>query len=183
MLNQAAGSGDISLFDYLVSRGAKADHSNALHNASRSDNAAAMITHLIETYKLDVNASDSCGGLNQLVEWDVTPRYPLKYAIYYSNTPAVEVLIKYGAEIGGACGTAIMEKNAPALRLLLEAGGDASEALGSAIHKDYLEGAEISLEYGGEIAVGEEHNRFVASLGGRYSGMSSEMRKLLDQWK
>jgi hypothetical protein len=184
VLNAAAKSGDVDLFDYLVSRGAIPSRSNALHNASQSNNAAAMITHLVDTYHMDVNASDSCGGLNEVVKWKTTPVTPLNYAITYSNLPAVETLLKYGATgATSACSIAISKNNIPAVKILLEAGADPSKSLGVAVTKDRLEIATICLERGGDIAVAEERDRFVAAISGRYHGMSSEMKNLLDQWK
>jgi hypothetical protein len=183
VLNEAAAYGDIELFDYLVARGAKPSRSNALHNASGSKNSVVMITHLIDTYHLDVNAGDECGGLNELVKWNTTPGSPLNYAIQASNTSAAEVLLKYSAKIGHACEFAIKYQNPPAVKLLLDAGADPSEGLGNAITSDYFEGAQLCLEHGGDIAIGEARDKMVAGLGGRYTGMSSEMRKLLDEWK
>jgi hypothetical protein len=66
-----------------------------------------MIAHLVDVHHLDVNASDSCGGLNELVEWQDSPVSPLNYAVTYSNLPAVETLFKYNATgVEGACGIA-----------------------------------------------------------------------------
>lgn len=183
VLNKAAGRGDIELFDQLVARGAKPSRSIALHNAACSQNAGAMITHLIEKYDFDVNADDGCGGLNELVQWNVTPKFPLSYAASMSNLPAIETLLKYGALVGEAWSYAIKHKNASVLKLLLDAGADASKSLAVAITKDYLEGARLCLEYGGDIAAGEVRDKMVAGFGDSYTGMSSEMRKLLDEWK
>lgn len=188
VLNRAAGRGDIELFDNLVARGAKPSRSNALHRAACSNNATAMITHLVEKFDLDVNADDGCGGLNKLIKWRETPRYPLGYAVSRSNIPAIETLLKYGAKVDIGVGFcpytyAIKNKNAFALMLLLDAGVDASKSLASAILKDYLEGARLCLEYGGDIAVGEARDKMVAGISGNYTGMTSEMRKLLDEWE
>ena len=183
VLNATAAYGDTNLFDHLVARGAKPFQSNALHNASRSNNAVAMITHLIDTYHLDVNAGDECGGLNELVKWNVTPGCPLNYAVTASNLPAAQTLLNYGANIGDSCGVAIKYQNTPAVKLLLDAGADPSDSLVNAITTDYLEGAQLCLEHGGEIVKGEERDKMVAGLGGTYTGISGEMRKLLDEWK
>jgi hypothetical protein len=181
VLNQAAAVGDIELFDHLVARGAKPSRSNALHKAACSKNAPAMITHLIEKYNLDVNADDGCGGVNELVEWHTTGS-PLNYAASRSNIPAIETLLKYGANIGGAYQFAIKNKNTPTVKLFLDSGVDPSECLGSAIINDHLEAARLCLEYGGDIAVGEAHEKMVAGIGGVNTVMGSEMRKLLDEW-
>lgn len=185
VLNAAAAHGDIDLFDHLVSRGAKPPHSNALHNAARSKNAVAMITHLVETYHLDVNASDACNGLNELdlVGFIDTPKYTLNYALRACNTPAAEILLKYGARIGQALSYAISSQEISAVKLLLDAGADASDGLCDAIVSDYLEVAQLCLEHGGDIATGEAKDQFVAGFGGSYTGMSNEMRDLLDGWK
>ena len=184
VLNRAATIGDIDLFDHLVARGAKPSQSNALHNASRSENAVAMITHLINTYHLDINASESCGGLNKLDQWATEWGPPLYYAIIYSNLPAAEVLLNYGAEIGGSCGLAIMKKNTPAVKLLLDKGADPSKNLGYAITGNYFEGCKLCLEHGSDdIAIVEARNKMVAGFGGAYTGMSKEIRELLDEWK
>ncbi|TVY32861.1 putative ankyrin repeat protein [Lachnellula subtilissima] len=185
VLNAAAAQGDIDLFDHLVSRGARPHHSNALHNAARSKNAVAMITHLIETYHLDVNASDACNGLNELdlVGFKGTPKYALNYALTACNTPAAEVLLKYGARIGQALSYAISSQKTSAVKLILDAGADPSDGLCNAIVSDYLEAAQLCLEHGGDIAAGEARDKFVAGFGGSYTGMSNEMRKLLDEWK
>lgn len=138
----AAEFGDIDLFDHLVARGAKPSQNNALHFACRSENAVAMITHLITVYHFDVNASDECGGLNELPQWGS----PLNYAMQFSNLPAAETLLKYGADIGDACRVPIASKNTPIVKLLLDNGADPSEALGNAIVNDYLEGCQLCLE-------------------------------------
>lgn len=183
VLNRAAALGDIELFDYLVTRGARPKRSNALHNATRSKDAVSMITHLVNTYHLDVNAEDSCGGLNELVEWESTPGSPLNYAVKASNVPAVETLLNFGARIEDALGVAVGNEEIEIVRILLDAGADPSEGLGYAVVKDYFEGARLCLEHGGDVTKGEERDRLVAGLGGMYTGMSSGMRKLLDEWK
>lgn len=132
---------------------------------------------------MDVNAGDDCGGLNELVKWDVTPGSPLNYAVTYSNLPAIETLLKYNSDIGSSWGIAIQKQNTPALKILLKAGADASEALGYAITDDYLKGAQLCLEHGADIATGEARDKMVTGFGGMYTGMSTEMRKLIDQWK
>jgi hypothetical protein len=71
----------------------------------------------------------------------------------------------------------------PAVKLLLDAGADPSEVLGVAVNSDNLEIAAIYLEHGGDVAAGEARDKFKAGFGGTYTGLSSEMRKLLDQWQ
>lgn len=103
VLNETAAAGDIELFDYLVSRGAKPSQSNALHHAVGCKDAAkgvAMISHLIDTYHLDVNADDSCGGLNELVQYSMHSGSPLYCAVTSGNVAAAGVLLKNGARSG-----------------------------------------------------------------------------------
>jgi ankyrin repeat protein len=105
VLNVAAHHGDTDLFDHLVARGADPSRSNALHYAASCKDAVkatAMITHLIETYHLDPNASDSCGGLNELANlpggFGDPYRDPLNHAVSKGNLPAVEALLNFGAD-------------------------------------------------------------------------------------
>jgi hypothetical protein len=186
VLNAAALCGDINTFDHLVDRGAIPSRSNALHNAARCEDpakAVAMIIHLIEKHHLDPNVDDECNGLNELVGVGYrTPGNPLNYAIGKSNIAAVEVLLKYGADASNSLHTAIYEQQGPALKLLLEGGGRSTESLGIAITEDFLEGAELCLQYGANPANGELYEEELRQTGA-YDDMTSEMRKLLDEWK
>ena len=106
VLNKVAAQGDIELFDHLVSRGADPARSNALHYAVTCEDqgkSAAMIQHLIETYRLDVNAHDGHDGLNELAD-TIMGEYgpwgrPLNIAIRYGNLPAIDTLLKYNADV------------------------------------------------------------------------------------
>lgn len=192
VLNQAAGAGDIELFDHLVARGAKPEHSNALHNAARAhQHSAAMINHLVDKYHMDVNAGDDCNGLNELVTWDIPAAAqshhatPLAYATKACNLEAVEALLRHGASPVGveAITTAVAKRQPQIIKVLLEHGADASKGLASAVVQDYLEGAKLCLEFGADIAHAEEHDRFVSGINPAYQGMSIEMRTLLNNSK
>lgn len=184
VLNRAAAYGDIDLFDHLVARGAKPTHSNALHHTAGSSNAAAMIAHLIDKYKFDVNADDTCGGLNELTELGSGPwGSPLNYAIEFSNLPAVETLLKYGAEIGDGPAIAIGKKNAPGLKIFLDKGADPTKALDIAACSDYVEGCKLCLEYGGDIAIVEARDREVASGRSPHKEIGTKARRFLCEWK
>jgi hypothetical protein len=66
VLNKAAAQGNIEMFDHLVGRGADPSRSITLHTATQCEDpvkTVAMITHLIEKYRFDVNADEECGGL------------------------------------------------------------------------------------------------------------------------
>lgn len=191
VLNVAAHRGDIDIFDHLVARGADPSRSNALHYAATCKDAvkaAAMITHLIETYHLDPNASDSCGGLNELANlpgsfgascWD-----PLNHAVSKGNFPAAEALLKFGADPSNSIHEAIEQEQGPAVKFLLEAGADCSKGLHKAVTQDFLEGAELCLQYGADPADAERHDKELADdPEGLYKGMTPEMKKLLDEWK
>jgi ankyrin repeat protein len=191
VLNVAAYHGDIDLFDHLVARGAAPSRSNALHYAASCKNAVkatAMITHLIETYHFDPNASDSCGGLNELLDLPGglgdDERYPLDFAVSGGTLPAVEALLKFGADPSNSIREAIEEKQATAVKILLEAGADCSKSFPRAVTKNFLEGAELCLQYGADPADAEHHDKELAEDPHcMYEGMTPEMRKLLDEWK
>jgi hypothetical protein len=184
VLNLAAYYGDIDLFDHLVARGANPSHSIALHYATKSDNAPAMIAHLIDKYQFDVNADYSCGGLNELTVWGDGPSgSPLNYAVEYNNLPAAEALLKYGAEIGGAPSIAICKEFAPILKLFLDKGTDPTEALDTAARRDFIEGCQLCLENGGDISVVEARDREVIVGSSLRKKLSTEVRMLLHEWK
>ena len=191
VLNVAAHRGDIDIFDHLVARGADPSRSNALHYAATCKDALkanAMITHLIEKYHLDPNASDSCGGLNELLDLPGglgdPYRNPLDYAVSRGNLPAAEALLKFGADPSNSIYEAIEEYQAPAVKILLEAGADYSKSFPRAVTTNFLEGAELCLQYGADPADGERYDKELADDPHcKYDGMTPEMRKLLDEWK
>jgi hypothetical protein len=169
VLNTAAIHGDIELFDDLVARGAESSGGNALHKAALCKEplkTVAMITHLIEKHHRDPNADDSCGGLNELVGWDVCTGNPHNYAVCRSNIPAAEVLLKYGANPPNSLPTAVGKRQAPAVKLLLEAGAEILYSLGLAVTQNFIEGAELCLQYGGDPADGELRDKELSAMPG-----------------
>jgi len=79
---------------------------------------------------------------------------------------------------------AIEEEQAPALKILLEAGADCSKGLPGAVTQNFPEGAELCSQYGADPADGERYDKELADDPHcMYKGMTSEMRKLLDEWK
>lgn len=101
VLNEAASQGDIDTFDYLVSRGADASRSIALHRATRCldpEKVTALVDHLIAKYHFDPNADDDCGGIRHLVTPFPEEGPPLAYAIANENRAAAVALLKNGAE-------------------------------------------------------------------------------------
>jgi len=102
VLNNAAASGNIELFDHLVSRGADPTKSIALHHAARCKDPAktkAMITHLVTRHGFDVEADDNATGLRPLdslidyEDWGT----PMRFAYLFKNQAAIEALKEYGA--------------------------------------------------------------------------------------
>jgi hypothetical protein len=136
VLNAAAALGDIETFGHLVMRGANPSRSIALHKATRCKDPAltvAMITHLVEKYYFDVNADDKCGGLRYFggLGWD-PPEYesPLQCAINHENVPAIQVLLRYGADPTPSLLSCAIQRGLPlaAVKLFLKAGADPSVA-------------------------------------------------------
>jgi hypothetical protein len=128
-------------------------------NQVQQHNAAAMITHLIDKYDFDVNTDDSCGGLDNRTLGDFISGTPLHFAISCSNLPAVETLLKYGAEIRDDVWVAIDNKCAPALKMFLDSHIDPSDALDIAFLKDYIEGCKLCLEYGADVSIVEARGK------------------------
>lgn len=106
MLNNAAASGDIETFDYLVSRGANPLRSLALHHATRCQDAEktkAMISHLLDKHNLDINASGGTLSLQKFILFiHGDDGAPLKCAVANQNMAAIEELLKNGADPNGA---------------------------------------------------------------------------------
>ncbi|KAG9235778.1 ankyrin repeat-containing domain protein [Amylocarpus encephaloides] len=135
VLNEAAAQGNIEMFDYLVSRGAKAAQSIALHKSTRCMDpvlAVAMLTHLVERYNLDVNADDKTNNLrwfSDLGSGDPEPDQgtPLTCAIERGNIPAMEVLLDYGADPSVGYETAVKCTHQEAIQLCLKHGGGAKK--------------------------------------------------------
>lgn len=201
VLNEAAVRGDIEMFDYLVSRGAEPSRSLALHKATGCKDAVkttSMIIHLIEKYRFDVNADDrSHPLLDKGFAAHLNDGPPLNWAIAWGNIPAVQFLLKHKADpsIGRSILVAFQkvynpgrsgksEDLTPILKLLLEAGGDASYGLKESVYYKDLAAAKLCLEYGADpIAAEEGDAERVALSTGDYSGMSIEMRELINKWK
>lgn len=102
------------------------------------------MTHLINIYHFDINASHDCNGLNKLVRRETPPtaratvKYttPIEYAAKASNLSAIKMLLDYGAEIRGCLGIAIGNESTLIIKMLLGKGADASKGLGSTIIRD-----------------------------------------------
>ncbi|KAH8647551.1 hypothetical protein BGZ60DRAFT_437869 [Tricladium varicosporioides] len=110
-LNDAAALGDIEIFDLFVKHGAVASNSIALRKVSLCDDpiaATAMVDHLVEKYKFDVNADDTCGGLRWDLDLGETPAIwgsPLDCAVKHGNAAVVGALLKHKANIANCYGS------------------------------------------------------------------------------
>lgn len=118
-----------------------------------------MIAHLVGKYKFDVNADNSCGGLNVQTIGSGPSGSPLNYAVSNSNLPVVETLLKYGAEVGDCPGIAIAKQDAQSLKVLVDYGADPSETLDTAVCMDFVDGCKLCLQYGADIALVEARDR------------------------
>lgn len=139
LLNKVAADGDMNLFDHLVDRGAQPGKSLALHAACRcsdQDKSVAMVRHLLDVYHMDINSNDedfrnSLSGAHDIGS-------PLCSAIINRNLPAVEELLRRGADPAHPYQNPISyavkaEGFLPALEPLLRAGVDPTTALTEAV--------------------------------------------------
>ncbi|XXH00073.1 hypothetical protein Hte_006415 [Hypoxylon texense] len=213
VLNNAAASGDIETFDYLVSRGANPLRSLALHHATRCrdpEKTKAMINHLLNKHHLDINACGDSLGLHEFeffIHGD--DGAALKCAVAHRNMAAIEELLKNGADPDGAdpngkvprqyttsraIGDCLHSGWLPALKPLLEGGANSTSALFTAISESNIEAARICLECGADPVRAEERDQLkvkdaekrAAEYGAEeddYKGMNDEMRRLLRDWK
>ena len=134
VLNDAAKRGDIDMFEYLVSRGAKPKLSIALHFAAKCTDAekcVAMIRHLVEVYEFDVNAPHTSMDMWKLGT-NLEQGDPISWALVSDNLAAVEALLGLGA--------------------------DATRTLIITINSDMLPAAKICLENGAKIEKAEERD-------------------------
>lgn len=100
LLNNVAASGDIDLFDHLVSRGADTSLCTALHSASRCTDvemSKAMICHLLYKYNMDINQNND--GLRHLIHDSQDSGSPLCSAILHENLAIVHELLQRGAKV------------------------------------------------------------------------------------
>ncbi|KAI1759342.1 ankyrin repeat-containing domain protein [Hypoxylon sp. FL1150] len=190
VLNEAAAQGNMDMFDYLVSRGAHPSQCLALHYATlyKPQDPAQVksnIAHLLQKYKYDVNGDDTCGGLVKLSDFTYTGREgpPLRWAVYHHNLPAVESLLRHGAEASTALLVAVESDDLDALKLLLEAGGDATDACRIAATRSKYDAALICLEHGADPNPALVRDAELAEAESTYTPMSSAMKALLNDLK
>lgn len=150
-----AASGDIELFDHIVSRGADPQRSMALHRASRCpdpEKTIAMVDHLLDKHHMDIEANNK--KLLRTVD-SVDFGTPLNLAVHHRNLAAVKHLLKRGAQPRDAADQSAGQLGAipflPALGPLLDAGADPDDALKLVIRTNNLEAARLCVEAGADL--------------------------------
>ncbi|KAM0703823.1 hypothetical protein Q7P35_009762 [Cladosporium inversicolor] len=147
VLNRIAASGDIELFDYLVSRGADPQRSIALYCASKCcdpKTAIAMIDHLLDEYHMDIEAKTE--DFRTTID-SVDAGTPLNYAVYYRNLATIKHLLGRGAQPRAAANQAVGIWGVPpfllALGPLLDASADPDYVLRLVICTNNIEAARL----------------------------------------
>lgn len=163
ILNNVAAAGDIALFDHLVASGADVSRSLSLHSASKcQDESSAVISHLLEKYKMDIHADTD--DLREFFHDAPDSGTPLCSAIHHANLAAVGELLSRGADpercgksgyppVIKAIGDPANVGFLPALKPLLESGVDSQFALTCAVRHSKLEAAKICLQAGADPRV------------------------------
>lgn len=154
VLNRIAASGDIELFDYLVSRGADPQRSIALHRASKCRDpktAIAMIDHLLDEHHMDIEAKTE--DFRTTID-SVDAGTPLNYAVYYRNLATIKHLLGRGAQPRAAANQAVgiwgVPPFLPALGPLLDAGADPDYVLRLVICTNNIEAARLCVGSGAD---------------------------------
>jgi hypothetical protein len=154
VLNKIAASGDIELFDHIVSRGADPQRSIALHRASKCrdpEKSVAMIDHLLDKHHMDIESKGE--DFHTLID-SIDAGTPLNRAVHYRNLAAVKHLLKRGAQPRDAADQAAgqwgIKPFLPALGPLLDAGADPDDALEIVIRTNDIEAARMCVEAGAD---------------------------------
>lgn len=158
LLNNVAASGDIDLFDHLVSRGANTSLCTALHAASRCkdpETSTAMVRHLLDKHKMDINRNRD--DLRQICHDPQDKGSPLCSAILYKNLPVVHELLKRGARVNDPNWSPVYHATKAggfpsALEPLLRAGADATKALRTSALTTNIDAAKACLQHGPDPA-------------------------------
>ena len=158
LLNIVAASGDIDLFDHLVSRGADPSLCTALHAASKCkdpETSTAMVRHLLDKHNLDINRDKD--DLRHFIHDSQDKGSPLCSAILYRNLPVVHELLNRGARVNDPNWSPVYyaakaDGFLPAMEPLLRAGADATEALETSAATRNIDAAKACLQYGPDPA-------------------------------
>ena len=158
VLNNIAASGDMDLFDHLVSRGADTSLCTALHAASRcpdSQKSIAMVRHLLDNHNMDIERNNK--DLRRFMHDPHDFGTPLCSAVIHKNLAVVHELLARGARVNAPfyfpIDYAVTEGGfMPALEPLLRAGADASDALQQCVLTRNIEAAKVCLQFGADPA-------------------------------
>ncbi|KAI1084834.1 hypothetical protein F5B20DRAFT_222815 [Whalleya microplaca] len=190
VLNEAAAQGNMEMFDYLVSRGADPSQCLALHYATLykpqdPTQVELNIAHLLQRYNYDVNGDDACNGLVKLSDFTYTGRDgpPLRWAVYHHNVPAIESLLRHGAEASAALLVAVESDDLDALKLLLGAGGDATDACRIAATRSKTDATLICLEHGADPNPALVYDAKLTEAESTYKPMTGAIKALLKDSK
>lgn len=154
LLNNVAASGDIELFDHLVSRGADPSLCTALHAASKckdTEASRAMVCHLLDKYNMDIDRNRD--DLRHFAHDSMDGGSPLCSAILHKNLTVIHELLKRGARMNDPPWFPVyyaVEAGGflPALEPLLRAGADVVEALKISASTTNIDAAKACLQYG-----------------------------------
>lgn len=154
VLNIIAASGDIELFDHLVTCGADPQRSIALHRASKChdpEKAVAMIDHLLDKHCMNIEAKSE--DFRTTID-SLDAGTPLNCAVYYRNLATVKHLLKRGAQPRDAANQAAGRWGThpflPALGPLLDAGANPDDALALVIRTNDIEAARLCVKAGAD---------------------------------
>lgn len=153
LLNNVAASGDIDLFNHLVSRGADTSLCTALHSASRCTDAEmfnTMVRDLLDKYSMDINQSNV--DLRRFIHDSQDNGSPLCSAILYKNVAVVHELLKRGASVISPNWNPVSHAVRlggffPALEPLLRARADATKALKTSVIHRSIDAAKACLQF------------------------------------
>jgi hypothetical protein len=103
LLNNVAASGNIDLFDHLVSHGAQTSLCTALHSASLctdAETSRAMVRHLLDKHNMDINQNND--DLRYFFRDSQDTGSPLCSALRHESLVIVRELLKRGAKVNSA---------------------------------------------------------------------------------
>jgi hypothetical protein len=158
LLNNVAASGDIDLFDHLVSKGADTSLCTALHPASRCkdvETSRAMVCHLLDKHKMDINRNNN--DLRHFWHDSQDSGSPLCSAIIHKNLAVFHELFQRGAEMNSPDWNPVTYAVRaggffPALEPLLRAGADTNKALKISVIRMNIDAAKACLHFGADPA-------------------------------
>lgn len=107
----------------------------------------------------------------------------MRWAVYHHNLPAVESLLRHGAEPSAALLVAIENDDIDALKLLLGVGGVATDACRIAATRSKFDAALICLEHGADTNSALVRDAKLAGAKRMYKPINSATKTLLSDPK